>query len=220
MKVLVVGANGGVAKHFANFVVEHPSIEEKAVIRNAEQARFFEARGIETVLLDIVYDSIEDFTTAMRDVDAVVFSAGAAGSGLDKTVMIDFDGAIKFMTAAEMANVQRFIMVSTFQTGRDVIAKQIKEDASLKIYTIAKYYADDWLKNRTNLDWTIIHPGILTNTAGSGTIKVGQQQSIQEISREDVAEVVLRCLENKHSIGKEFEILAGSIPVAEAIASI
>ncbi len=220
MKVLVVGANGGVAKHFANFVVEHPSIEEKAVIRNAEQESFFEARGIETVLLDIVYDSIEDFATAMRDVDAVVFSAGAAGSGLDKTVMIDFDGAIKIMTAAEMANVQRFIMVSTFQTGRDVIAKQIKEDASLKIYTIAKHYADDWLKNRTNLDWTIIHPGILTNAAGSGMIKVGQQQPIEEISREDVAEVILRCLENEHSIGKEFEILAGSTPVAKAIASI
>lgn len=99
---------------------------------------FFDERGIETQDLDIIYNSIEDFAEAMSDVDAVVFSAGAGGSGLDKTVMVDLDGAIKIMTAAEQANVKRFVMVSTFRTGRKQIAKGIENDAPLKIYTIAK----------------------------------------------------------------------------------
>lgn len=50
------------------------------------------------------------------------------------------------MTAAEQANVKRFVMVSTFRTGRKQIAKGIENDAPLKIYTIAKNYADEWLK--------------------------------------------------------------------------
>ena len=50
MKVLVIGANGKVARHFADFVKEDSAIEEIAMIRNAEQVSFFKERGIETVL--------------------------------------------------------------------------------------------------------------------------------------------------------------------------
>lgn len=220
MKVLVVGANGKVAKHFADSVKNHSDIEEKAVIRKAEQKSFFEERGIETTVLDVVYNSIEEFAEAMSDVDAVVFSAGAGGSGLDKTVMIDLDGAIKIMTAAEQANVKRFVMVSTFRTGREEIAKEIEEDHALKIYTIAKNYADEWLKHRTGLDWTIVHPGILTDGEGTGKIKVGMGQDINEVPRQDVAEAVLAVLENDSTIHKEFEVLSGDETVKQAIQSV
>ena len=46
MKVLVVGANGKVARHFAEIVKDHESIQEKAMIRKAEQESFFSERGI------------------------------------------------------------------------------------------------------------------------------------------------------------------------------
>jgi len=81
MKVLVVGANGKVAKCFADLSKDNADVEEKAVIRDAGQKAFFDERGIETQVLDIIYNSIEDFAEAMSDVDAVVFSAGAGGSG-------------------------------------------------------------------------------------------------------------------------------------------
>jgi nucleoside-diphosphate-sugar epimerase len=220
MKVLVVGANGKVAKHFADSVKDHDDIQEKAVIRKPEQKSFFEERGIDTVELDIVYNSIEDFSDAMSDVDAVVFSAGAGGTGLDKTVMIDLDGAIKVMTAAEKANVKRFVMVSTFRTGREEIAKEIEEDQALKIYTIAKNYADEWLKNRTELDWTIVHPGRLTNDEGTGKIKVGMGQEINEISREDVANAIVAALENDSTVHKEFEVLSGDEAISDAVKSV
>ncbi|GAA3014862.1 NAD(P)-binding oxidoreductase [Tetragenococcus solitarius] len=220
MKVLVVGANGKVAKCFADLVQNHASIDEKAVIRNSEQKPFFEERGIETEILDIVYNSIEDFVQAMQDVDAVVFSAGAGGSGLDKTVMVDLDGAIKVMTAAEKANVKRFVMVSTFRTGRKQIAKGIENDWPLKIYTIAKNYADEWLKNRTDLDWTIIHPGTLTDEKGSGKIKVGMGNKHSEIPRQDVAQTILASLESDVTIHKEFEVLPGDEPINEAVKTV
>ena len=68
MKVLVVGANGKVARHFADFIKEDDTLEEVAMIRKAEQADFFEERGIETALLDLVKDSIEDLSEDRKSV--------------------------------------------------------------------------------------------------------------------------------------------------------
>jgi len=213
MKVLVIGANGKVARHFADFAKDDDSLEEVAMIRKAEQASFFEERGIETVLLDLDKNSIDELAEGMKDVDAVVFSAGAGGSGFDQTVLIDLDGAVKAMAAAEQAKVKRFVMISTFRTGR---AEMEKENA-LQIYTIAKTYADEWLKNRTELDWTILHPGILVNTDGNNQIKVGMGQDINEIPRQDVAHTLVSALKNDNTIKKEFEVLSGDNTVEDAI---
>ncbi|WP_426065546.1 NAD(P)H-binding protein, partial [Escherichia coli] len=87
---------------------------EKALIRNPEQVPFFEEKGIETVLLDLASSSIETIAEAANEVDAIVFSAGAGGKGLEKTIAVDLDGAVKAMEAAKKAGVKRFVMVSTF----------------------------------------------------------------------------------------------------------
>ncbi len=220
MKILVVGANGKVAKHLAKSLKNYPEIQEKAVIRKIEQQDFFKQLGIETIVLDIVNNSIEEFAAAMSDVDAVVFSAGAGGSGLDKTIMIDLDGAVKIMTAAEKANVKRFIMISTFRVGREEITRQIQEDSSLKIYTIAKNYADEWLKTRTNLDWTIIHPGMLTDKESTGKVALASRVEAGGIPRADVAKVILETLRNDSTINMEFEVVSGDTIISEAIKSL
>lgn len=216
MKVFVVGANGKVARHFADFVKDDETLEELAMIRDIEQKAFFDERGIETVHLDLVKDSIDELADVMKGSDAVLFSAGAGGSGYDQTVLIDLDGAIKAMTAAEQAGIKRFVMVSTFRTGREEIAK----DNSLQIYTIAKHYADEWLRNRTNLDWTIVHPGILINEEGTNQIKVGNELEINEIPRQDVARTLVEVLKNDDLIKKEFELVAGDDSVKEALSKL
>lgn len=213
MKVFVIGANGKVARHFADFVKEDSTIEEIAMIRKAEQADFFKERGIETVLLDLVKNTIAEIAEAMKDADAVLFSAGAGGSGYDKTVLIDLDGAIKAMTATEQAGIKRFVMVSTFQTGREAMS----QEHGLQVYTIAKNYADEWLKNRTTLDWTIVHPGILVDKPGTHQVKVGMGQEINEIPRQDVAQTLISVLHHDNTIKQEFEVLAGNTAVEEAI---
>lgn len=216
MKVFVIGANGKVARHFADFAQEDTAVEEIAMIRHTKQASFFKERGIETILLDLVKNSVDELAEAMKDVDAVVFSAGAGGSGLDKTILIDLDGAVKAMTAAEQAGVKRFVMVSTFRTGREAMA----QENDLQIYTIAKNYADEWLKNRTELDWTIVHPGILVDTPGTNQIKVGMGQEINEIPRQDVARTLISVLHNDNTIKQEFEVLAGDTAVEEAVSKL
>lgn len=216
VKVFFVGANGKVARHFADFVKNDSDIQEVAMIRNAEQAAFFKERGIETVLLDLIKNTVSELADAMRGSDVVIFSAGAGGSSPQQTVLIDLEGAVKTMAAAEEAGIKRFVMVSTFRTGREEMAKE----NALQTYTIAKNYADEWLKNRTQLDWTIVHPGILVNEAGIGKVSVGMGLEIAEVPRQDVAQTLLTVLRSDNTINKEFEVLGGSTPVVEAVQTI
>lgn len=213
MKVLFIGAYGKVGQHFADQMKDHPQIKEKALIRNPDQVPFFEERGIETVLLDLAASSIDTIAEAAKDVDAIVFSAGAGGKGLEKTFTVDLDGAVKAMEAAQKAGVNRFVMVSTFRNDREELLKQ----NSLQPYTIAKYYADEWLRSHTDLDWTIVHPGGLTDDPATGKVKVGKRNEFGSIPRGDVAATLIAVLENNATIGKEFEVINGDKAIDEAI---
>src|SRR5690625_7041709 len=128
-------------------------------------------------------------------------------------VIKDQNGAIKAMTAAEQAGIKRLGMVSTLRTGHEEMSK----DNDLQIYTIAKNYADEWLKNRTALDWTIVHPGILVDTQGTDQIKTGMGQEIAEIPRQDVAKTLISILNNDNPIKKEYKIFGGEQTIEEAI---
>jgi len=216
MKVLVVGANGQIGKHLVKFIQENDKLEAKAMIRKQEQASFFEDLGAETAVVDLE-DDTEAIAKAADGVDAVVFTAGSGGhTGKDKTLMIDLDGAVKTIEATIAAGVKRFIMISSFDTSRKAIQEA---NESFAPYVVAKHYADEWLK-KTDLDYTIIHPGLLTNDEGTGTINAASEVDRDEVPREDIARVILASLENDKSIGKEFQVVKGTTAVEAAVDSI
>lgn len=216
MKVLVVGANGKIGKQLVAMIQESESLEARAMIRKQEQATFFEDLGAETVVVDLE-DDTDAIVKATEGVDAVVFTAGSGpDTGTDKTLLIDLDGAVKTIEAAEIAHVKRFIMISSFDTSRGAIQEAPRSFAP---YVVAKHYADAKLR-ATNLDYTIIHPGILISKKGIGKVKAASTVEIGEIPREDVASVILACLKNEATIGKEFQVTAGDTPIKAAIDSL
>ncbi|MFD2630114.1 SDR family oxidoreductase [Oceanobacillus kapialis] len=213
MKALVVGANGQIGKHLVTYIQESEKLEAKAMVRKKEQFPFFEEKNAEVALVDLEED-IDSIAKAAKDVDAVVFTAGSGPhTGKDKTIMIDLDGAVKTIEAAKKAGVKRFVMISSFDTRRQAI-----QDApeSFAPYVAAKHYADEWLR-ASDLDYTIVHPGLLTNDEGTGQITAGMDLDASEISREDVAKVLVACLENDKTIGKEFQIVNGNTAIEEAV---
>ncbi|TKD68231.1 SDR family oxidoreductase [Pseudalkalibacillus hwajinpoensis] len=216
MKVLIVGANGQVGKHLVSFIQDHKELEAKVMIRKEEQASYFNDLGAETVVVDLEED-INAIAKAAEGVDAIVFTAGSGpNTGADKTVLVDLDGAVKTMKAAEEAGVKRFVMVSSFDTTREAIQSA---PSSFAPYVAAKHYADEWLKT-TDLDYTIIHPGALTNDEGIGKVNAASKVERNEISREDVASVILATLENDATIGKEFQVVKGTKSIKDEINSI
>ena len=209
MKVLVVGANGQIGKHLVSLIQDSDTFKAKAMIRKQEQAGYFEEIGTETVLADLEGE-VDDIANAAKDVDAIVFTAGSGPkTGPDKTMMIDLDGAVKTIQAAEKAHVKRFIMISSYDTTRKAIQEASESFAP---YVAAKHYADEWLRS-TDLDYTMIHPGALSNDKGTGKIEAATTVEPKEVPREDIAQVIFACLQNDSTIGKEFQVIGGTTPL-------
>ena len=216
MKVLVVGANGQIGKHLVSFIQKSDDLQAKAMIRKEEQASYFKELGADTAIVDLEGE-IDDIAEAAKDVDAVVFTAGSGPkTGKDKTIMVDLDGAVKTIEATKKAGVKRFVMVSSFDTTRKAIQEAPESFAP---YVAAKHNADEWLKD-TDLDYTIVHPGGLTNDEATGKVTVGMSGELGKVPREDVAQTIFATLKNDSTIGKEFQVISGETPVEEAVKSV
>lgn len=211
MNVLVIGANGQIGK----FVVEQLGQEGKhkvtAMIRKPEQADALKELGADVAIGDLE-GSVEDLAEAMKDQNAIVFTAGSGGStGQDKTLLIDLDGAVKTMEAAEQQGISRYILVSAY--GAD---QREKWSESIKPYYVAKHYADRVLF-ASDLNYTIIRPGGLKNEPGTGKIAVGTDLEPGSIPREDVARVIVASLQEEKTYRMAFDLIAGEHPVEDAL---
>lgn len=217
MKVLVIGANGKIGSILVEKLKKAKNYEPVALVRKEEQIEKFQKEGIETVLGDLE-GTIDELANLAENTEAIVFTAGSGGkTGADKTMLIDLDGAIKSMKAAEKVNIKRFIMVSGMNVDRIHETEYLSNlDNSLPYYSVAKYYADVWLTNSI-LEHTILRPANLTDKSGSGKIIVGERLDYNKTSRENVASTILASLDNNHTIGKSFDMTDGDTPIEEAL---
>lgn len=211
MRVLVIGANGSTGRRVTRRLAEEGRHEPVAMIRDADQAPRFEGMGVETAVADL--EGLLD--PALEGCDAVVFCAGSgAGTGLDKTVTVDRDGAVKSMVAAEARGVGRYVMLSS--RGADPESRGER----LSPYYRAKGHADVWLR-RSDLAHTIVRPGRLTEEEGRGSVEIAPSlPSGGSISRDDVARVLVDALDMENTRGKTFAIVSGPTPIPEALQAI
>ena len=213
MSILVIGANGGVgSKVLAKLQADGQDVT--AGVRNEDQLNTLKDSGRKAVLIDVEHDDIETLTEKMNGFDKVLFSVGSGGStGADKTIIVDLDGAIKTIEASKANNVSQYVMVSTFDSRRQAF----DDNSNLKPYTIAKHYADEYLKE-SGLNYTIVHPGTLKDDPGSGKIESEAFfDKHGEISREDVAAVLEKVLTDWQGHNSEFQIINGDTEIATAL---
>ena len=75
--------------------------------------------GVSPVLGDIIEMTPSELADAAQGADVIVFTAGAAGSGLDRTTVIDGDGPGRAIEATRILGITRFYLVSAFpEAGR------------------------------------------------------------------------------------------------------
>jgi uncharacterized protein YbjT (DUF2867 family) len=214
MKVFVVGANGQIGKLFTQALVKEGIHSARAMIRNREQGTFFQELGVELAIGNLE-DSVENIVEAAKGCDAIVFTAGSGGhTGADKTLLIDLDGAVKTIEAAEKLKIKRFIMVSALQAhNRENWNKAIKP------YYVAKHYADKMLL-ASSLTYTIIRPGGLVNDIGTGKVSAAENLERGSIPRSDVAETILASLTEQNTYYQSFDLVSGDIPITDALKSL
>src|SRR3712207_4039686 len=125
---------------------------------------------------------------------------------------MDYGGAVKLVEAAEKYGVRRYLILSSMGAGNPGGGSE-----AMQPYLFAKARADERLQE-SDLDYTIIRPGSLTNEEGTGTIEAAESLGRRgEIPRDDVARTFAEALEMRSTYHKTFEILAGDTPVREAL---
>lgn len=214
MKVLVIGANGQIGRKVTR-KLSQKNHNVVAMVRKESQMADMEKLGAKAVLADLE----KDISPAFKDhLDAVIFTAGSGGgTGKDKTISIDLQGAKKSIDEAVKNKVPRYIMISALGANR---AEETPED--IRHYMVAKSEADQYLV-QSELNYTILRPGRLTDESGSGSVMAAEQLEDYgdgKISRDNVATTTALILDKPNTHKKLIEILDGPTPVGDAIEAI
>lgn len=214
MKVVIIGVNGKIGKILCKKLRQTDGFEPTAFIRKLEQKTDFDEMDV-PVIVESLENIEEAITEKLKGFDAVVFTAGSGGkTGYDKTIEIDFDGAVKVINAAKANNINRFVMISAAHADN----RSFWEQSAIKPYYIAKHYADKELV-RSGLEYTIIRPVLLTDdeTISKINMEANPANLGDKISRVTVAEVILNVLKTKSGIYKILEISEGDTDVLQAV---
>lgn len=207
-KILIVGATGSTGKRVIEILNNSQSFEPVAMIRKEEQKEIFEDMEVKWVLANLE-DNVDH---ALKGIDKVIFTAGSGGeTGEDKTIAVDQEGAIKVIDASKKAKVKKFVMLSAM--GADDPSQHEK----LKVYLEAKHKADEHLKD-SGIPYTILRPGALTDDLGLAKVKLAEKlNETGEISRDDVAFLLVMSLADPLVKNKVIEALEGKESIKTAI---
>lgn len=214
MKVFQIGAAGGVGRRLAALLVAEGH-EVTGMVRRPDQAGAVTATGAEVVAGDLVESSVEQLAELIGGHDAVVFSAGAHGTGRDQTALIDGVGLEKAAAAAEQAGARRFLLVSVFpDAGRGGEPQE-----GFEHYMRVKKSADVHLAG-TSLDWVILRPGTLRDEPGDGQVTAGPAIEYGDVRRDNVAAFLAAVLVDPAVSREIVELTDGSTPVGDAVAAL
>lgn len=216
MKVFVIGAHGEIGHQVVEKLQVAREYEAVAMVRKEEQLKALKKAGVTTVLGNLE-DSIDALAQAAEGAQAMVFAAGSGGkTGADKTILVDLNGAVKAVEAAKKAGIKRFIIVSAIGAQQWLEPHPSWLD-QLDAYYAAKFYADEWIKN-SDLDYTIIRPGTLTNDQPTGKVTLAETlEHPASISRTDVAELIVSALAEPKTIQRSFDVVNGPVKIATAL---
>ncbi|MFJ5699511.1 NAD(P)H-binding protein [Arthrobacter sp. NPDC093139] len=213
-RIAIIGGHGKVALQLSALLTDEGH-SVTSFIRNPDHTADVAATGALPSVLDVENSTTAEIAAALRNHDAVVWSAGAGGGNPQRTYAVDRDAAIRSMDAAVEAGVNRYVMVSYFGAGPD---HGVPADHSFHAYAEAKAAADEYLRG-SGLSWTILGPGSLTDGPGNGLIDVNPSDTSSgtATSRANVAIVAAAVLDLPGCVGRTIEFRDGTLPVSAAL---
>lgn len=218
MRVVIAGGHGKIAQQVVKALVPRGDVGV-GLVRHPDHVPELEALGGQAVVLDLESAGVDELAAHLEGADAVLFAAGAGpDSGPERKDTVDRAGSVLLADAAEAAGVRRFVQISSFGAGEEVPEGTSE---SFTVYLAAKTAAEDDLRARDGLDWTILRPGGLTDDAGTGTVALTAPPLERgSVPREDVAAVVVALLDAPATAGQVLMLTEGPTPVVEAVAAL
>ena len=214
MRVAIVGGHGQIARQLHPLLVA-AGHEPVALVRDGSHRAELEEAGAAVRLLDIEQEDADAFGRAFEGCEAVVFAAGGGPDGnKERKRTVDLEGSLKSIEGARLAGIRRFVQISAIDVDNPV-ADDVAE--VWRAYVEAKRDADAALRD-TDLDWTIVRPGRLTDETPTGFVALGPDVARASVPRADVAAVVAAVLDEPSSVGHQWNLVSGDLSVRDAIA--
>jgi nucleoside-diphosphate-sugar epimerase len=211
VNVAIAGAHGQIALRLTRLLAAGGDTVI-GLIRNPDYAAEVSRAGAAPVQCDLERASVEEIAAAIAGADGVVFAAGAgAGSGAERKLTMDRDGAIKLLDAAIAADARRYLMISGAGAENPPSGDEVFE-----IYLRAKADADAAI-TASDRDWTILRPGGLTNDAGTHRVRIDTEPHRGSIPRDDVASVLARLLADPRSNRRILYVNSGELAIDDAL---
>ncbi|KAL4246915.1 hypothetical protein ABKN59_009061 [Abortiporus biennis] len=212
--VTIVGGHGQIALRLAKLL--SPTHKVTSIIRTPAHIPDIEKVNSTPLLLSLETHPVSKFTEAFNNTDVVVFAAGAVKV---------FD-AIEGVEAKEKP---RLVLVSSidlrsdpdkfpdyYMSTKEDIENSKKFRTSINEYFKLKYEADKNLAHRDSFNWTIVHPGSLTNEPGTGKGVIGRT-SLKTVTRDDVAFLLALLIDKPKAAGLAVEFINGDTPIEQAL---
>ncbi len=168
--------------------------------------------AIENKNLNVVTGDVFDTASvaqAIKGQDAAVCALGA-GSDLKKTTVRTI-GTVNIIAGMKQNNVKRLVVITAMGVGEswDTLSMFNKFFfATLLKSSRVDHEAQESAVRESGLDWTIIRPSGLVDTPRTGVYDFGENipAKTSKIARADVADLILKELEQKTNIGKALTI--------------
>lgn len=209
MNIMVIGATGRVGQKLVEILLAdgHDVIGTTRKIANTSQINNPHYHEIE---FDITRSLSSLSESCPENLDVIYFTTGSRGHDL---LQVDLHGAVKTMQLAMEKGIKRYIMLSAIHS------LSPNKWTSLIDYFTAKYFADLYLIHQTNLDYTIVQAGYLTEQPGTHKINSLQSKILDkgEISIDDVALTLAKIVDKKNTFKKCIPIQEGDVEIKEAI---
>jgi nucleoside-diphosphate-sugar epimerase len=211
VQVALAGGHGKIALRLTRLLADRGDTVV-SLIRNPDHADDIRAAGGTPAVCDLEQASAPAVADAIAGSDAAVFAAGAGpGSGAERKLTMDRDGAIKLVEAARSAGVGRLLIVSS------VGAESPPDNDVFSVYLRAKAEADQAVQ-ASDRDWTVVRPGGLTDEPGSGRVRIEEEPFRGRVSRDDVAAVLDALLRDARSVGRTLYLNGGEDSIEQALA--
>jgi uncharacterized protein YbjT (DUF2867 family) len=217
VQVVIAGAHGKIGLRLVALLAGRGDVVT-GVVRNPDHRGDVERAGGTVAVVDLESATAEELAVHLADADAVVFTAGAGpGSGVARKDTVDRAAAELLAEAARLAGVRRYLLVSS--TGVDEPLDPGRDEV-WAAYVKAKKAAEEALR-ATDLDWTILRPGRLTDDPGTGRVLLSPPPVERaDVTRDDTAAVLAALLDSPGSVGKVLELREGEDEVHEAVAAV
>lgn len=197
--LLSVGATGGIGRHVVQAAVQQGFLV-RALVRDAEGARHF-SDSVDVVTGDLT--RADTLGQAVYDVDYIVFTQGTYGSP-DAALQVDYGGVLNVLAALAEQKPRVSLMTAIGTTDRKG--------------------SHDWKRRAerlirlSGLDYTIVRPGWFDyNSPGQRKLLLSQGDKPVSgspadgvIARDQLAKVLVRCLQSDAALNKTFELRADS----------